>query len=192
MKKSLTVMKHQILVGLLLLIISQPLFGQQNYDNYNYPPISYDVPFHIQETQVWCWVAAAKMITEYYAREEIPNQCQMLEIAYGAPCCQNPAICERPGHITEIQNLIQRFGGRVSEISPPTNGFLLYEQLKRGPIVLYTAQGNGHFVVATGMRVVSTLYGPLGMITVNDPYYGQYEIDYPSLMQAWVAAIVVY
>lgn len=162
------------------------------FDYNRYPPIHHAVPFHPQQTQVWCWVAAAKMVTEFYGRQAVPDQCAMLQIQYGAPCCQNPQLCSRAGHISEIQALIGRFGGRSSSVAPPANGFVLYDALRRGPIVMHTRQGAGHFVVATGMRVVPSPVGPLGMVSISDPFFGQYEIDFPSLMQAWTAALVVY
>jgi hypothetical protein len=141
---------------------------------------------------VWCWVAAAKMVAEFYGRQPVPDQCAMLQMQYGAPCCQNPQLCSRGGHITEIQALIARFGGRVSSVALPANGFVLYDALRRGPIVMHTRQGSGHFVVATGMRIASTPAGPLGMVSINDPFIGQYEVSFPNLMKVWTAALVVY
>lgn len=167
-------------------------FGMPPFDYRSYPPIIHRVPFHAQETMVWCWVASAKMVAEFHARKPVPPQCEMLQLAYGAPCCGNPDVCSRAGHISEIQGLIQRFGGRVSGVSPPANGFVLYNALKRGPIVMHTRQGAGHFVVAVGMRVIPTQFGPLGVVAINDPFVGQYELDFPSLMQIWDAALVVY
>lgn len=165
---------------------------QPPFDYSKYPPIHHAVPFHPQQTQVWCWVAAAKMVAEFYGRQPVPDQCAMLQMQYGAPCCQNPQLCSRGGYINEIQALIGRFGGRFSTVAPPANGFVLYDALMRGPIVMHTRQGAGHFVVATGMRVVPSPVGPLGMVSISDPYFGQYEVDFPSLMQAWTAALVVY
>ena len=162
------------------------------FDYNKYPPIQHAVPFHSQQTMVWCWVAAAKMVAEFYGRQPVPDQCAMLEIHYGTPCCQYPQMCMRGGHINEIQALIGRFGGCSSSVAPPANGFALYDALRRGPIVIHTRQGAGHFVVVTGMRVVPSPAGPLGMVSINDPFFGQYEIDYPRLMQAWTAALVVY
>lgn len=162
------------------------------FDYNRYPPIHHAVPFHPQQTQVWCWVAAAKMVAEFYGRRPVPDQCAMLQLQYGAPCCQNSQLCSRAGHITEIQALIGSFGGRFSNVAPPANGLVLYDALRRGPIVMHTRQGAGHFVVATGMRVVPSPMGPVGMVSINDPYFGQYEIDFPSLMHAWTAALVVY
>lgn len=162
------------------------------FDYSRYPPIQHDVPYYPQQTMVWCWVAAAKMVAEFYGRQRVPDQCAMLQMQYDAPCCQYPQLCMRGGYMGEIQALIGRFGGRHSAIGVPANGFVLYEALRRGPIVMHTRQGAGHFVVATGMRIVSSPIGPLGMISISDPFNGRYEVDFPSLVQAWTAALVVY
>ncbi|WP_129242233.1 papain-like cysteine protease family protein [Achromobacter veterisilvae] len=183
--------KTGLMTFLSLLLWAGPS-NAQYFDYSRYPPIQHAVPFHQQQTMVWCWVAAAKMVAEFYGRQPVPDQCSMLQMQYGAPCCQNPQLCARAGNITEIQALIARFGGHFSSISPPANGFILYDALRRGPIVMHTRQGGGHFVVATGMRIVSSPMGPLGVVSVNDPFYGRYEVDFPTLMQAWTAALVVY
>ncbi|WP_139026495.1 papain-like cysteine protease family protein [Achromobacter arsenitoxydans] len=186
--------KSVTLLALSLYCLAAPSNAQPptSFDYRRYPPIHHAVPFHPQQTMVWCWVAAAKMVAEFYGRSPVPDQCSMLQIQYRAPCCQNPQLCSRPGHITEVQALISRFGGRFSTVSPPADGFALYDILKHGPIVMHTRQGAGHFVIATGMRVVPSPFGPLGRVSINDPFYGQYEVDFPSLMQAWTAALVVY
>jgi Papain-like cysteine protease AvrRpt2 len=177
----------KLFATLCVLIFPHPSVAQYP----NFPPISHDVPFHAQNTMVWCWVAAAKMVAEYYARQSVPSQCEMLQMQYGVPCCQYPQQCTRAGSIFEIQALIARFGGRPSGIAPPADGFVLYDALRRGPIVMHTRQGAGHFVVATGMRVVPSSIGPLGIVAIHDPFFGRYEVTFPDLMQAWTAALVV-
>lgn len=169
-----------------------PSVPDQQGDNDKFPPIRHAVPFHRQQTMVWCWVAAAKMVAEFYGRRPVPDQCTMLQMQYGAPCCQNPGWCSRGGHITEIQALLARFGGRYSGLAAPADGYALYNALKRGPIVMHTRQGAGHFVVATGMRIITTASGPLGMVSINDPFVGKYEVAFPDLMQTWDLALVVY
>ena len=161
------------------------------FDYSQFPPVQHSVPLYRQNTLVWCWVASAKMIADYY-QWKTPNQCQMLKIQYNSPCCANPALCARPGHIAEIQALIARFGGKYSSIVPPANGFVLYYALKRGPIVLHTRQGSGHFVVATGMKVVPSRIGPLGVVKINDPLIGRYELTFPELMNIWDIALLTY
>lgn len=149
-----------------------------------------NVPFDRQQTQVWCWVAAARMVAQYF-NVATPSQCEMLTARYGAPCCQNPAMCTRPGYITEIQALVASFGLRYSSIGPPTDGWTLLNIFKSGrPIILHV--NNSHFVVASGIRVMQTPQGPLGIVQILDPYFGPYEEPLPSLYQRWGAAMYVY
>lgn len=189
----------KVALFLFVLMSAVPSFGQSQFPPYkapfdydSYPEIHHQVPFYRQDTMAWCWVASAKMICEYYGRGPVPDQCAMLQMQYGAPCCENPGVCSRAGHLGEVQALIARFGGRASTVTLPADGFALYSALQKGPILMQTRQGAGHAVVATGMRIVPSPVGPIGMVSINDPLYGQYEIDFPSLIQAWSAAIVVY
>ena len=188
-------LRFSILITLILLAENsraQFPFAPVQFNDSRFPPIRHAVPFHAQKTMVWCWVAAAEMVAEYYARQPVPEQCAMLQMQYGAPCCIDPTPCLRPGAITEVQALVAHFGCRFSGVAPPANGFVLYDALKRGPIIMHTRQGAGHFVVATGMRVMATPYGPCGMVSIHDPLLGPYEIDFPTLLQNWDAAVVVY
>lgn len=147
------------------------------------------VPFEQQETVVWCWVAAARMVARYF-NVQAPTQCAMLEQQYRAPCCSNPGQCTRGGYITEIQALIASFGLQMTTLGPPTDGWTLLSIFKRGlPVVLYI--DNSHFVVASGMRVIGTRTGPVGIVRILDPYRGPFEIDLPSLYQRWGAAVYV-
>jgi hypothetical protein len=187
------------LLFVVALTLAVPAFGQYPYqsspppfDYSRFPAIHHRVPFHAQDTMVWCWVAAAKMICEYYGRRPVPNQCEMLQMQYHAPCCQDPRLCSRAGQMGEVQALIARYGGRFSSAVPPADGFALYGVLRRGPILMQTRQGMGHAVVATGIRIVPSPIGPLGIVSINDPYYGQYEITFPELINAWSAALLVY
>jgi hypothetical protein len=190
------------LVGLIVSSVVQTAAAQYPYSpwvpqpQFNYaafPPIRHAVPFHRQQTMVWCWVAAAKMVAEFYGRQPVPDQCEMLQMQYRAPCCQNPAVCTQPGHISQVQGLIAHFGCRFSGVTRPGDGPALYNALQRGPIVLHTRQGAGHFVVATGMRLTPTPAGPLGIVLIHDPLAGpDREINLPTLWQMWDAALVVY
>lgn len=139
---------------------------------------------------VWCWVAAARMVARYY-NVQTPPQCAMLQGQYRAPCCSNPALCTRPGYIGEIQGLIASFGLQYSALGPPTDGWTLLSIFKSGrPVVLYV--DNSHFVVASGMKVVATRSGPLGIVRILDPFKGIYEEPLTSLYQRWGAALYVY
>lgn len=149
-----------------------------------------NVPFEAQNTQVWCWVAAARMVALYY-NVNVPSQCEMLQAQYGAPCCGNPAQCMRPGHITEIQTLIASFGLRYSALGGAPDGWTLLALFKQGqPVVLYV--NDSHFVVASGIRVVASPYGPIGYVRVLDPYFGIYEEAVPALFARTGGAIYVF
>lgn len=149
-----------------------------------------NVPFDRQETLVWCWVASARMVARYY-NISTPSQCRMLEQQYGAPCCSQPGLCTRPGHITEIQALIGSFGLRYSQVAPRVDGWTLLNLFKQGhPVVLHV--DNSHFVVATGMKVVQSAYGPLGIVRISDPFRGVHEQDLPSLYTRWDFAVYVF
>ena len=149
-----------------------------------------DVPYDRQNTAVWCWVAAARMIALYY-NVNVPSQCQMLQAQYGAPCCANPAQCMRGGYINEIQALISSFGLRHSALGGAPDGWTLLALFKQGrPVVLYV--DSSHFVVASGIRVVASAYGPVGMVRVLDPYVGIYEESVPSLFARTNGALYVY
>jgi hypothetical protein len=157
-----------------------------------YAPIRHAVPFHAKNPMFECWLASARMVAEYYWRSPVPDQCAMLQMQSSTPCCQHPSLCMRGGGINEIQALIAYFGGHSSSVTAPSDGVVLYNLLRQGPIVIHTRQGAGHFIVATGMQIVPGPTGPLGIISINDPLFGQYEIDFYRLMQTWNAALVIY
>jgi hypothetical protein len=149
-----------------------------------------NVPYEQQQTIVWCWVASARMVARYY-NVSTPSQCQMLQAQYGAPCCSQPHLCARAGHISEIQALIASFGLRYSTVAPRVDGWTLLSIFKRGhPVVMHV--DNSHFVVAVGMRVVATPQGPLGIVRILDPFRGVHEQDLPSLYSRWDAAVYVF
>jgi hypothetical protein len=134
--------------------------------------VQLQVPFHRQDTIVWCWVACAKMVVESLG-EKAPSQCAMLQEVYGFPCCSQPHLCAKGGYIVEIQNLIEQFGYTMSSLSFFGDGFGVFKKLKdtRAPIVAWV--DNSHFVVITGMKIVATPMGPLGKVRFHDPMRGR-------------------
>jgi hypothetical protein len=146
-----------------------------------------------QQTLAWCWVASARMIANYY-NKQTPPQCMMLQEQYGAPCCANPGqVCTQDGTIYQVQQLIQTFGLQASMIGRPANGLEILNWFKQGhPIVLHVIiNGLGHFVVASGMQVVQTPGGQLGIVRILDPFFGPQEVPLPQLYQMWDAAVYV-
>ncbi len=142
-----------------------------------------------QQTLEWCWVASAHMVATYFSKKT-PSQCAMLQDQYGVPCCANPQLCTVPGSIYQVQQLIQSFGLRASLIGAPTNGYVLLALFKQNhPIIIHLVQG--HFAVASGIKVVATPSGPLGVVHILDPFYGIQDVPLPTLYQQWDAAIYV-
>lgn len=148
------------------------------------------VPYHRQDTLVWCWVASAKMVVESLG-EDAPSQCEMLQQVYGAPCCSHPWLCAKGGYITEIQNLIATFGFSLTEISTFGDGFQIFDILEKtgAPIVAYV--DGSHFVVITGMKVVPSQLGPWGIARIHDPIRGRFDQDWPTLASRLGAILYV-
>lgn len=152
-------------------------YGQQFWQGPVIDEVQLDVPYHAQDTLVWCWVASAKMVVEALG-EPAPSQCQMLQEVYGAPCCANPQLCARPGYITEIQNLIAKFGYSLSGISMFGDGFQIFRLLRETGAPLVAWVDGSHFVVITGMKIVPSQFGPWGIVRVYDPFRGRFDQDW--------------
>jgi hypothetical protein len=97
----------------------------------------------------------------------------------------------RAGHITEISNLIARFGFSLTRLAGGGDGFQILGILKEtgAPIVAYV--DNSHYVVITGMKVVESPYGPWGIVRVNDPIRGRADYDWPAFAQRLGAILYV-
>lgn len=151
------------------------------------------VPNVTQNTPQWCWVAVAEMVIRYLHLGAGFNQCAMLQDTYRAPCCVQPAMCNRPGHMAEIQNLIARYGGRWSSMAPALdpNSIALHLSQNR-PIIAFVRlpmQDVGHFVVIRGIR--NTPLGP--QVLINDPLsWVPSTVSLAQFYQYWQASIVVW
>lgn len=147
------------------------------------------VPYETQATLEWCWVASARMVARYY-NVATPPQCMMLQQAYGPACCANPAMCTVPGSIYQIQSLIAGYGLHYSMLGGPVDGFTMLRLIQQGhPIVIHLRLG--HFAVISGITVVATPNGPLGIAHVLDPYFGIQDVPLPTLYQQWDVALYV-
>ena len=92
-----------------------------------------------QETEVWCWAAAAQQVI-VKRKGYSPPQCALVAMVHGrypSFCCPNYERCTVPGTLGQIQKLIRNFGQRSSSLSPPTDAMTLYRNLRAGhPIIL--------------------------------------------------------
>ncbi len=164
------------------------------------PPVDLPIPNIQQEAEVWCWVAVAQQIIHsVVGPDNTTQQCALVAIANGAhpgDCCSgyNPQ-CVRTGTMQQVQFLIGHFGGRYTNIAPPTNPMMLYQTLASGrPILLKVRSGmrGFHVVVLRGMSFVQTRNGVESVLHINDPmaHFTQ-PVPFSRLIPIWVAAIVV-
>lgn len=189
-------MKNAILSALFMICACAKGLTQYTYQ----PPELIDLSIHniSQETRMWCWAATAQQII-YWINGYAPSQCQLVAYANQASeqyCCTYPHLCEVPGSMQQIQNLILAYGGRYSSIEPPANEMIIYQTLAKGrPIVLFlqTHPTLGHFIVLRGMSWIPTYNGYQAVLYVNDPmsYFTQ-PVPFYDLLGIWKAAIVVY
>ncbi len=164
--------------------------AQQFYNGPVIDEVQLNVPFVRQDTLVWCWVAAAKMVAESLGNRT-PSQCEMLEDQYGAPCCRQPWLCNRPGHISEIQGLISTFGHSLTDLSTSGTAQDLFEALQDSGAPLVAWVDGSHFVVITGMKIVPTGYGPMAVVRINDPIRGRFDQPWPVFAQRLGAVLSV-
>lgn len=169
-------------------LATSPAVGQPFWNGPVTERIQFSVPYHRQDTLVWCWVASAKMVVEALGKRA-PSQCDMLQKVYGAPCCANPALCARAGHIVEIQNLISTFGLATSEIDTYGDGFSFFKIMKESGTPIIAWVDGSHFVVITGMRIVPSQVGPWGIVRIHDPIRGRFDQDWPVFSKR-VGAII--
>jgi hypothetical protein len=191
--KGAKVENRKWLISIYLCVISiWPSFSnaQQFYTGPVLDEVQLRVPFVRQDTLVWCWVASAKMVAEALGRKT-PSQCEMLQQQYGAPCCTQPWLCNRPGYITEIQALIENFGFSLTELSTYGTAQDIFDALREtsSPIVAWVDRS--HFVVITGMKVVPSAFGPLGIVRINDPIRGRFDQDWPTFARRLGAVLYV-
>jgi hypothetical protein len=154
------------------------------------------VPLINQNTNQWCWLASAQMVLAYLG-VSVPQQCVMLEQGYNLPygsCCGNPDSCAIPGHIQQIQTILQIYGRRYSFINAPANPIILYNIFANGrPVIAHLSLSTGgHFVVLRGIRFVPSAYGMVGLVAINDPMQGSsFELPFSQLINIWDVAVYV-
>lgn len=158
-------------------------------------PIDLRIPNIQQQTQVWCWAAVAQQII-VWKRGNSPPQCALVAMANNAPpqfCCSGNPQCHVTGHLNQIQFLIGRFGGSMSQIAPPAGPRPIYQTLQRNRAIIMAVRSSpfsGHVVVIRGI----SCHGPNVVLHVNDPLaWGAFTqpIPFQNILPYWQAAIIV-
>ncbi|MBV9994447.1 MAG: hypothetical protein JO127_04460 [Caulobacteraceae bacterium] len=147
------------------------------------------VPYRPQATLRWAWVASAQMVAQYY-KKDTPSQCAMLQKAYDAPCCTDSGACDVPGTVAQVQSIIKDLGLSYSMVDRPPSQAELLSLINSGqPLLIHFRMG--HFAVISGMRVVDTPTGRLGIVHLLDPHFGEGDVELPSLYPQWDVAMSV-
>jgi len=173
--------------------------GQALAQTFPPPPVDLPIKNIPQETQVWCWAAVAQqIIMATRGPQRTPPQCALVARAYGnhpQSCCSGAQNCAVTGSLEQIQGLIAEFGGRHSQLAPPTDAMSLYATLSAGKAIIMAVKSSpmsGHVVVLRGMGWMQTPYGPKPMLFINDPmaFFTQ-PVPFEQIAQYWESAIVV-
>lgn len=131
------------------------------------------VPLVTQQTQVWCWAAAAEMLFRYHGMGY--TQCEVLSFLFQFNCCGFPNACAITATVPQIQQTLFAFGGLSSRVVGPLSlqGVRAEIDANRPFIVTYQGSFVGHVVVIYG-------YDDEGNVYIRDPFYGSFVVPYAA------------
>lgn len=144
------------------------------------------VPFHAQNTPVWCWAATIAMVVDYVHGYSI-DDCQVLSeydktMGGLGRCCIYPAECFRAGSTLEMTIILREIYNVHSTpfLRPLSFGELRANIDRRRPMIaaLQKPSGWGHVVVIAG-------YSYDGGVYVLDPIFKPYWVHYNVLVANW-------
>lgn len=142
-----------------------------------FAPVELSVPLYMQETDVWCWAAAARMVIAYYRGEgETPPQARLVELILDLPegHCQNspmPAECVEASESYFVAMLMRIGGARqVREVSA-LDALGVYAALDQRNVIvaeMRTGEELTHVIVIRGVWVRDKAAFEIDVL-VNDP-----------------------
>ena len=141
-----------------------------------------DVPFHRQNTIVWCWAATIAMIGEYVTGHSAED-CEVLSAydrAFGGPgnCCEFPRRCTRTGSSQEMKFILGNIFGMSGyhHVRPLRFREIMNEIDNDRPfIVALRSSFSGHVVVVSGYKAPKK-------VIILDPISGRHVISYEELI----------
>jgi len=147
--------------------------------------VELNVPFHGQQTPVWCWAATVGMVGEYLT-DKRASDCEILSAydrMFGGPgtCCLFPERCMRTGGSDEMTFIMSELFGLSGyhHVRP-----LSYRQLReeidkdRPFIVALRSIFAGHVVVVSGYKLPDR-------VVILDPLSGRHVVSYRELRSNW-------
>jgi hypothetical protein len=156
------------------------------------PAVTLPIPPVVQQTQVWCWAAAAEMVFRHY---QMPNlngagnfQCGIVGAWFQGQCAANCLACQATvGPMSNLHQVVTGYGAFAQRIGVPSrvlSAGLIFRALSPAevkaeidgmrPVVIGIAPAGG-WALPNASQHVAVLVGydfsgpvPLGI--VNDPY----------------------
>jgi predicted double-glycine peptidase len=145
-----------------------------------------DVPFHRQNTQMWCWAASIAMVSEYFTGRPIED-CEVLSLydrALQGPgtCCMGDSRCMRGSMPNEIGPILTNiFGLRVQTLSRGLSWQELVSNIDNGkPVIawVWNSPSSAHVMVLVG-------YDEYGSVIVLDPMAGRKSYPFSGFAANW-------
>jgi len=134
-----------------------------------------------QEQTDWCWAGCAVGTSHFYDPSSAWTQCTLANAAFKkTTCCQDRGACNRPWKFIEALTT-------VGNLDSPANGIeaqaTITAEVKSGePLgvrVDWRGGTIGHVLMVVGG-------GANDMVTVQDPFYGQWYIPYSTLVNSYM------
>lgn len=142
-----------------------------------FTPVELSVPHYVQETDVWCWAAVARMVIAYFRGEEgTPPQSRLVELILDLPeghCARSPMPVEcAQASYSFFVNMLMRVGGarHVRELAS-MDALGVYSALAMRNVIvaeMRIAEDMTHVVVMRGVWVRDRQAFTIDVL-VNDP-----------------------
>jgi len=163
-------------------------------------PLTINIANIEQKNNYWCWPAIIEQIINWRGMGSSPSQCELVNIAnaykgwQAINCCDDSARaeCSRAGTEEEIKNLITLYGGRATNINPPTTAEEIYGHLMAKRVLLMGVEiegtNNSHLYMVRGISWA----GDEAMLTINDPAVSQSQtIKFSDAQNTWFYSLAV-
>jgi hypothetical protein len=132
-----------------------------------------------QEDSVWCWVAVASMVSQYFSQQGVGpalTQCQVASATLGRPCCPSPPPPPSCHFQMNLKTALL-ICGHLNNVAQPSNSFgIVVSELNAGrPLCAAFQYINGplHYLLITGYDAASqqiALIDPATGVLTYGPY----------------------
>lgn len=146
--------------------------------------VAFDLEAVEQQQTNWCWAAVVHM-AQYLLGMSADEQCAIVSRAFGADCCESPALYNHRYPMADFGDLLRKNGltSRTSE-EPITHRTLSDEVYSRRPVIvgwIWSGSTNGHYVLVLD-DPVHERRPPTLLFRVADPVHGKRKFSYDELL----------